>query len=136
MNGRNAPGRPLASAIFSGVVPSAAIQALPSVMYHTAPASQATIAAITIARQATAAKVILYVLTIVLLGCAGGSILHASHAADYFPLLRRDRLHGEAGIFDQRHVLEARVGLDRGQRHRLRKRLHRLHVERLEDALL
>ena len=44
------PAAVLACAIFSGVVPSAAIQGLPRAMYQPAPASQAATAAITIAR--------------------------------------------------------------------------------------
>ena len=38
------------ASIFSGVVPSAAVQVLPRAMYQPAPASQAATAAITIAR--------------------------------------------------------------------------------------
>ncbi len=41
---------PRGLAIFSGVMPSAAIQVLPRLMYQPAPASQATTAAITMAR--------------------------------------------------------------------------------------
>src|SRR2546430_15886134 len=80
--------------------------------------------------------------------CAGGCqrrsfrlhvcalLLHATEAAHYLPLLRGYRLHGEARIFRERHLLEAPLGLDRRQRHRLRKRLHRLDVDREKHALL
>src|SRR5262249_10854188 len=74
--------------------------------------------------------VILYVL------CRSPLILHAAEAAHDLPLLRGDRLHGEARIFRERHLLEARLGLDRRQRHRFRKPLHRLDGDREKHALL
>ena len=36
-------------------------------------------------------------------------ILHAAEAAHDLPLLRGDRLNGEARIFRERHLLEARL---------------------------
>src|SRR5258708_9095679 len=75
--------------------------------------------------------------TVVLyLVCKSPLILHAAEAAHDLPFLRGYRLHGEARIFRERHLLEPWFGLDRRQRHRLRKRLHRLDVDREKHALL
>src|SRR5262249_20906726 len=63
-------------------------------------------------------------------------ILHAAEGAHDLPLLRGYRLYRQARIFRQRHLLEPRLGLDRRQGHRFRKRFHRLDVDREKHALL
>src|SRR5262245_29063678 len=67
---------------------------------------------------------------------ADALILHAAETAHDLPFLRGYRLHGEARIFRERHLLEAPLGLDRRQRHRFRKRLHCLDVDREKHAFL
>ena len=58
-----------------------------------------------------------------------------THFGHDFPFLRRHRLHREARLFGEHHVLEPLVGLYRSERHRLFERLDRFDVDRLERAL-
>src|SRR5580704_7617431 len=51
--------------------------------------------------------------------------LHSAHLADELPFVSGDRLHRQAALFHQHHVLELRLGLDGGERHRLRQCLDR-----------
>src|SRR5438105_6459595 len=67
---------------------------------------------------------------------AAESIPQTAHPADKNPFRRGHRLHREARVLDQGHVLEARLRLDCGKGHRLRQRLDGLHVNRDEDTLL
>src|SRR5258708_22746937 len=75
--------------------------------------------------------------TVVLyLVCKSPLILHAAEAAHDLPFLRGYRLHGEARIFRERHLLEPWFCLDRRPRHRLPQRLHRPVVDRDKPPLL
>src|SRR5664280_1286267 len=55
--------------------------------------------------------------------------LQPTHLAHDFPLGVGDRLHRQPRIVDQHHRLELQFGLDRIERHWLRQRLDRLHVD-------
>ena len=60
--------------------------------------------------------------------------LKPAHLADELPFLVRHRLHREAGIVDEDHVLEPRLLLDVFQGHGLRQRFDRLDVDHAELA--
>src|SRR5580704_2729917 len=62
--------------------------------------------------------------------------LHPAQPAHDLPLLRRHRLHRQARLLGEHHVLEPFVRLHARERHRLFQRLARLDVDRHEHALL
>src|SRR5579862_2904418 len=55
--------------------------------------------------------------------------------ADDLPFGGGHRLHRQPGMFDERHLLEARLRLHGCERHRLGQRLDRLHVDRQKLSL-
>src|SRR5215211_1641108 len=63
------------------------------------------------------------------------SPLHPAHGADDAPFVCRHRLHREARLVDQHHVLQPRLGANGGKRHRAGNRLDRFHVDAHELAL-
>ena len=58
-----------------------------------------------------------------------GSLLHAAHIANDFPLGVGHRLHRKPRIVDQHHGFEPRLDLGVGQPHRLFQRLDRFDVD-------
>src|ERR1700688_2444233 len=57
------------------------------------------------------------------------SCLYPAHLANELPLIGRHRLHRQAGVVDQHHLLQARRGPGFHQRDRLLERLDRLDVD-------
>src|SRR5579863_9860879 len=92
----------------------------PRLMYQPALASQATTAATITAMKLIPANVTAFL----------PLSLHPAHLADELPFRVGHRLHRQARVFGERHVLELRLGLDRGERHRLRQRLERRRLHR------
>ena len=73
--------------------------------------------------------------------CRTAGVLYQRFSSFIPPILQTVRpfrrchwLDREAGIFHQRHVLQPRLGLDRGERHRLGHRPERFHIGSDEDA--
>src|SRR5580700_473293 len=92
----------------------------PRLMYQPALTSQATTAAMATATKLIPAKATLF----------SPLSFHPAHLADELPFRIGHRLHRQARVFGKRHVLELRLGLDRGERHRLRQRLERRRLHR------